>query len=288
MADLDIGAPVTPSEQGGVEPYDLPMEVRIMQSWDRLFREYERIIMASLTRVAERDSSIIVEKQDGILFDSLELTIDGDPVVARETVVLIDLMEESARREDANTQSLLREEIRNNPSLTPNQRQAYLANMDSGTFRDLNAVNFLEDETVALINKKADDVFQRTRTTVASSVANGLSFTETAAAIAAFPEFGGKRSMVIARTETVRAANEGRVTNFQRNNDVVKGYEHSTFFDDRTGELDKVMDGATYGLNRRPTNAKSRAHSETIPLHPGCRCAYVPILKDPGEVNFET
>ncbi len=290
---LDIGAPVTPSEQDGVEPYALPMETRIMQSWDRIFGRMEQIVDGALTFTANRRAEVYVVgiREKDFDLDRLSLTIGGDRVIAGEIVALNELMEESARREDANTQGLLRDEVLAQ-NFDDDVLRAYLAGLDSGgAFRDLAAINFLEDSTRALVNKKADDVFQQTRAIVSQGFREGWTNERLAQEIAKMPEFGGDRSKVIARTETVRAANEGRISSFKRNEDVLNGYEHNTFFDKRTGQIDKELDGATYDLNRNPTNGIAARNSSTrIPTRANCRCAYIPILKSVEEVmsNFGT
>jgi len=294
MAELEIGDPVDVPDDSDTEPYELPLEEQYQGVWDEYFAHLERIVLGSMTPL--RNASVSVTNRDDIVtkqdpqfsFNEAALTIEGDVTVSRQTRAMLDISENAARAEDAHTQALLRDTIRS-AGMSPDLTAAYISNMDTGVFRDVAAIEYLEDYTVELVNKKADDVFQKARPIISESMAKGRTFRETADVLHdSITEFSGKRSMVIARTEMVRAANEGRISGYKRNRDVLAGWESSAFFDERTGELDMLMDGATWDITGTPVSGGSLSHPDArIPYHPLCRCAAIPILKDPDDVEFE-
>lgn len=78
-----------------------------------------------------------------------------------------------------------------------------------------------------------------------------------------------ERPRIIARTETVRLANEGAIKNFKDN-----GVERVRFLavnDSRTDEACLALDGQIFDIN------KSRG---IIPVHASCRCTWVPVIED--------
>lgn len=80
-----------------------------------------------------------------------------------------------------------------------------------------------------------------------------------------------KRARVLARTEVINAHAEGQLDGFKRLGiDTVSAQvEWLTAGDDRVCEQCAAMEGRTYNVDE--------AHG-LIPLHPNCRCAWIPVV----------
>ncbi len=86
------------------------------------------------------------------------------------------------------------------------------------------------------------------------------------------------QAALLARTY-VQAANIGaQMAVYKRNEDVIKGYKWLATLDNRTCLNCAVGDGHVYGLHdKRPD----------LPLHPGCRCLYLPVTKSFRELGLD-
>lgn len=78
------------------------------------------------------------------------------------------------------------------------------------------------------------------------------------------------RAEMIARTELQRAANNGAIAVYERNRDVLQGYEIKAALDERTCPICGALDGKRFefGKGQRP------------PFHVRCRCTVLPVLID--------
>jgi SPP1 gp7 family putative phage head morphogenesis protein len=84
------------------------------------------------------------------------------------------------------------------------------------------------------------------------------------------------RVQTITRTVTNKAANTGAWQAYQRNQDVLTGYQWLTARDERVCPICAGLDGTTYRLGdtTRP------------PAHPNCRCTVVPTISPDLAANF--
>ncbi|MBQ6668893.1 MAG: minor capsid protein, partial [Deltaproteobacteria bacterium] len=83
---------------------------------------------------------------------------------------------------------------------------------------------------------------------------------------------------MLARTY-VQAANIGaQAAVYKQNEDVIKGYKWLATLDNRTCQNCAVGDGHVYGVHdKRPS----------LPLHPGCRCLWLPVTKSFRELGLD-
>ena len=83
---------------------------------------------------------------------------------------------------------------------------------------------------------------------------------------------------MLARTY-VQAANIGaQAAVYKQNEDVIKGYKWLATLDNRTCQNCAVGDGHVYGIHdKRPG----------LPLHPGCRCLWLPVTKSFRELGLD-
>jgi SPP1 gp7 family putative phage head morphogenesis protein len=77
------------------------------------------------------------------------------------------------------------------------------------------------------------------------------------------------RTEMIARTELLRAANNGALAVYERNQDVLKGWEWKTALDERVCPQCAPLDGKQFVFGSRQM---------TPPIHPRCRCTSLPVL----------
>ena len=79
------------------------------------------------------------------------------------------------------------------------------------------------------------------------------------------------RLEMIARTEILRASNNGTAAIYEQNKDVLSGWEFLTAKDDRVCEICAPEDGKRYAFDDTANQP---------PLHPNCRCDMAPVLQD--------
>lgn len=85
----------------------------------------------------------------------------------------------------------------------------------------------------------------------------------------------GARALV--RTATMHVSNAAREALYQANADIIKGYQYVATLDADDCIVCGAYDGTGYGLDEaRPS----------LPLHPHCRCLYVPVLKSWQELGI--
>ena len=83
------------------------------------------------------------------------------------------------------------------------------------------------------------------------------------------------RSLLIARTEALRAYRVTTRSAFQQNTDVVKGWAWQATFDNRTCPACWAMSGTEHGVD------------ESLNSHPGCRCSMIPITRSWADLGFD-
>lgn len=81
------------------------------------------------------------------------------------------------------------------------------------------------------------------------------------------------RTLLITRTEIMRASNLGALAVYEQNQDVLKGWEWVATRDERTCPICGGMDGKVFSFDSGQLQPPSGSH-------PGCRCTIVPVLID--------
>ena len=149
---------------------------------------------------------------------------------------------------------------------------------------DRAAVDFLANYQVQLLGDVSAELASGIKRTVSQGVLTGKSIPEVARDIGrvvkdkdAFRRAGKtvfktaqRRATLIARTETLRAHNEGRKV-FYRQVGVTKVRWLITD-DERTCDICRPLDGKVFGIDK----------VEGPPKHPGCRCTCVAFVKHQG------
>jgi SPP1 gp7 family putative phage head morphogenesis protein len=89
------------------------------------------------------------------------------------------------------------------------------------------------------------------------------------------------RLRMMARSEIIRASNNGAVAIYEANSDVLRGWEFKASLDERTCPRCGGLDGRQFSWSNDPIDGKGST-SEILPppIHPMCRCAVLPVLID--------
>ena len=144
---------------------------------------------------------------------------------------------------------------------------------------DRAAVDFLANYQVQLLGDVSAELASGIKRTVTQGVLTGKSIPQVARDIGrvvtdkdAFRRAGKtvfktaqRRATLIARTETLRAHNEGRKV-FYRQVGVTK-VKWLTADDERTCKICRPLDGKVFGIDE----------VEELPRHPGCRCTCLAV-----------
>lgn len=126
-----------------------------------------------------------------------------------------------------------------------------------------------------LIKSISDTTLDKLRKTLAEGVADGESIPKLASRISGvYDEAKGSRAVKIARTETLSASNQGNLQAYKQSG-VVEKKEWLTAFDERTCEECADMNGEIVNIN-----SNFSCGVDTPPLHPQCRCAILPVIKE--------
>lgn len=81
------------------------------------------------------------------------------------------------------------------------------------------------------------------------------------------------RTVLIARTEIMRASNLGALAIYEQNRDILRGWEWVATRDERTCKICGALDGKVFKFGDPQLAPPSGSH-------PGCRCTAVPVLID--------
>lgn len=80
------------------------------------------------------------------------------------------------------------------------------------------------------------------------------------------------QTLMISRTEIMRASNLGALATYEANQDILQGVEFISAKDERTCPVCGGLDGRIFKFGSTTGYAP--------PVHPGCRCSLLPVLQD--------
>jgi SPP1 gp7 family putative phage head morphogenesis protein len=129
-----------------------------------------------------------------------------------------------------------------------------------GAFRDGSPLSSLFEKIGPGMAARAQEVF-------AEGVAAGINPRTIARRLEGEIKDIESRSLVIARTESIRAYRIGQLDNYRANDDIIAGWIWSSARDKRTCPICLAMDGTRHSLD------------EEMGTHPACRCGQVPFTK---------
>lgn len=85
------------------------------------------------------------------------------------------------------------------------------------------------------------------------------------------------QTLMISRTEIMRASNLGALATYEANQDILRGVEFVSAKDERTCPVCGGLDGQVFKFGSTT--------GQLPPIHPGCRCSVLPVLIDEEIMN---
>lgn len=93
----------------------------------------------------------------------------------------------------------------------------------------------------------------------------------------AMEDVSTRQAKAFARTAIMHVSNAARDALYEENRDIIKGYQHIAILDGDTCLVCGALDGREYVLDEA---------KPSLPIHPSCRCLYLPILKSWKELGI--
>lgn len=146
------------------------------------------------------------------------------------------------------------------------------------------AMQYWDDYAIKLSKVEDKDLLNKLKETLQRGMKEGKTIQELQGEIGkVFPEFTKARLENIARTETAKAYNYGRLLTFYENTDLVQALKVSAIIDDRTCDICMSRNGMIIPLS--DTGAIAR---NSPPFHYQCRCVLLPItIVDKRKPNYK-
>ena len=146
------------------------------------------------------------------------------------------------------------------------------------------ALQYWDDYAIKLSKVEDKDLLNKLKETLQRGMKEGKTIQELQSEIGkVFPEFTKARLENIARTETAKAYNYGRLLTFYENTDLVQALKISAIIDDRTCDICISRNGMIIPLS--DTGAIAR---NSPPFHYQCRCVLLPItIVDKRKPNYK-
>jgi SPP1 gp7 family putative phage head morphogenesis protein len=140
------------------------------------------------------------------------------------------------------------------------------------------AVDWARTSAASLVTQIEENTRDMLRSTVATGIEKGWSAKRLAEEIAQSPAFGDDRAMLIARTEIIRANNQGNAAGYKD----AKASGVNVMKEWMTAGDDLVSEGCQDNEDEGPIDLEDDFPSgdSEPPAHPNCRCALVPHLPD--------
>lgn len=138
---------------------------------------------------------------------------------------------------------------------------------------DQNAIDYIQSYTFENIKGMNEDIAQRLRQTLQRGFMDGTPLDKLKAEITKAFDVGDNRAEMIARTETNRAANFGRLHGYQKSG--AKGKKvYSAHIDNRTSPLCKRLNGQEQPLDKPFKDPKGEWEGMVPPAHVNCRSSW--------------
>jgi SPP1 gp7 family putative phage head morphogenesis protein len=132
------------------------------------------------------------------------------------------------------------------------------------------AVEFLQDHTFENIKDMTKEVANDLKAELSRGIINGEGITKLKARVTKVFDVGKNRAEMIARTETNRAENNGKLL-AMKNSGLEMKKQWLTHEDDRTSDICKRLDGQTVDLDSDFVDGKTGWSGQSPPSHVNCR-----------------
>ncbi len=144
------------------------------------------------------------------------------------------------------------------------------------------ALSFIQNYTFNNIKSMTEEIMTDLRQELERGIMAGEGITKIKARVSKVFDVGENRAEMIARTETNRAENQGKLQAFKSSGeDYVKKW--NTHFDARTSPICKRLDGQEVGMDQNFKDKTSKWEGPAPPSHVNCRSSMIFVLKDEAE-----
>jgi SPP1 gp7 family putative phage head morphogenesis protein len=134
---------------------------------------------------------------------------------------------------------------------------------------DRAAIDILLTRDLSGLKGITDELSKQIMQEITDGMLRGDSMAEVARAIdQRVDSIGRVRAEVLARTETMKAYNEGAITQYEKHG--ITEVEWLASYGDRTCDECAMLDGERFPIDRKPD----------CPLHPNCRCTLLPVIPE--------
>ncbi|NOR84822.1 phage portal protein [archaeon] len=151
--------------------------------------------------------------------------------------------------------------------------------MNKNYLPEEHAIDYLQDYTFDNIKGMTDDIENKLRQELQRGYMEGEGVTKLKSRITKVFDVGKNRSEMIARTETTRASNFGRLQAYQKAGEKGKK-QWVTHKDDRTSDICNRLDGQIVDINADFVDSKTGWTGLAPPSHVNCRSKFIFIPKD--------
>lgn len=141
------------------------------------------------------------------------------------------------------------------------------------------AIEYIKDYTFNNISVMAEEIKHDLRQELERGIMSGEGITKLTGRVDKIFNKGENRAEMIARTETNRAENQGKLQAFKSSGERYNK-KWSAVFDKRTSEICKRLDGKVVGMNENFKDKQTGWEGPVPPAHVDCRSSVVFILKE--------
>jgi len=141
------------------------------------------------------------------------------------------------------------------------------------------AIEFIQDYTFNNIKGMTEEVVNDLRQELERGIMSGEGITKIKARVSKVFDVGENRAGMIARTETNRAENQGKLQAFKSSGEQLNKKWH-THIDDRTSPICKRLHGQVVGLDENFKDKESGWEGPVPPSHVNCRSSVLYIDKE--------
>ena len=154
--------------------------------------------------------------------------------------------------------------------------------LDKNLMPNKDAIAYIQTYTFNNIKGMTDDIMQDLRQELERGIMAGEGIARIKARVSKVFDAGENRAEMIARTETNRAENQGKLQAFKSSGETYKK-KWSTFFDKRTSAICKRLDGQIVNMDENFKDKQTGWAGPCPPAHVDCRSSVLYITKSEAE-----
>lgn len=148
------------------------------------------------------------------------------------------------------------------------------------------ALKFLQEHTFDNIQSMTEEIANDLKAELSRGIINGEGITKLKERVESVFNVGENRAEMIARTETNRAENNGRLL-AMKGSRLEYNKKWDTHFDDRTSPICNRLDNQVVGMNENFKDSVSGWEGQSPPSHVNCRSSIVFIEKKSKEAEIK-